>query len=147
MISRALHGIRAVVFDTDGVITDSAHVHAEAWKAAFDAHLRRDPPEDPAQRRPFDTGGDYLTYVDGKSRLDGAAAFLASRGLPTDPRTVAAVAADKELRYVHAAAGRRHRRIPGHGPAAAGAAGGGGPPRRSFGLTSRAGAPHTRRLS
>ncbi|MEV5276989.1 HAD-IA family hydrolase [Streptomyces sp. NPDC051994] len=100
MISRALHGIRAVVFDTDGVITDSAHVHAEAWKAAFDAHLRRNPPEDPAQRRPFDTGGDYLTYVDGKSRLDGAAAFLASRGLPTDPKTVAAVAADKELRYV-----------------------------------------------
>ncbi|ORT55758.1 beta-phosphoglucomutase family hydrolase [Streptomyces sp. CB03238] len=91
-----LRAMRAVVFDTDGVLTDTARAHATAWKAAFDAHLRAHPPADPAQRRPFDATEDYLRYVDGKSRPDGAAAFLASRGLNPSPGTVAAVAAEKE---------------------------------------------------
>ncbi|MFI5797888.1 HAD family hydrolase [Streptomyces sp. NPDC051677] len=96
VLGPVLRGIEAVVFDTDGVITDSAKVHAAAWKTAFDTYLAEHPPEDVAQRRPFDPGDDYLRYVDGKSRLDGAAAFLASRGLdPTEP-IVRAVAADKE---------------------------------------------------
>ncbi|MDF2264835.1 HAD-IA family hydrolase [Streptomyces coacervatus] len=88
--------VRAVVFDTDGVITDSARVHAAAWKTAFDAHLRAHPPRDPRLRRPFDVRDDYLRHVDGKSRLDGAAAFLRARGLDTPEETVRAVAADKE---------------------------------------------------
>ncbi|WP_408996811.1 HAD family hydrolase [Streptomyces europaeiscabiei] len=92
----ALRDVRAVVLDTDGVITDSARVHAAAWRTAFDAFLRAHPPEDPGARRPFDVRDDYLRYVDGKSRLDGAAAFLASRGLDDSADTVRAVAADKE---------------------------------------------------
>ncbi|MES5819816.1 HAD-IA family hydrolase [Streptomyces sp. RG80] len=95
-LASALRDIRAVVFDTDGVITDSARVHAAAWKTAFDAHLRAHPPADPALRRPFDVQDDYLRLVDGKARLDGAAAFLASRGLDTSDRTVRAVAEEKE---------------------------------------------------
>ncbi|WP_199547300.1 HAD family phosphatase [Streptomyces sp. N35] len=95
----ALRGIRAVVFDTDGVITDSARVHAAAWKTAFDLFLREHPPQDPAQRRPFDVRDDYLRHVDGRSRTDGAAAFLASRGVEPSPELVDAVAADKERRY------------------------------------------------
>lgn len=96
---------RAWVLDTDGVITDSARVHAAAWKTAFDACLRDNPPPDPAARRPFDPGDDYRRHVDGRARLDGAAAFLVSRGLrlpagdPGDPPgtgTVRAVAALKE---------------------------------------------------
>lgn len=99
-LAPALRDIRAVVFDTDGVITDSARVHAAAWKTAFDAFLRAHPPDDPALRRPFDVRDDYLRHVDGKSRLDGAAAFLASRGLDTSAETVRAVAADKERLFV-----------------------------------------------
>jgi beta-phosphoglucomutase family hydrolase len=95
-LAPALRDVRAVVFDTDGVITDSARVHAAAWRTAFDTHLRQHPPQDPEQRRPFDPRDDYLRHVDGKSRLDGAAAFLASRGLDTSEGTVRAVAADKE---------------------------------------------------
>ncbi|MEV0173570.1 beta-phosphoglucomutase family hydrolase [Streptomyces sp. NPDC050803] len=91
-----LNDIKAVVFDTDGVITDSARVHAAAWKEAFDAFLRAHPPADPGQRRPFDVRDDYLRHVDGKSRLDGAAAFLASRGIDASDETVREVAADKE---------------------------------------------------
>ncbi|MER5183527.1 HAD-IA family hydrolase [Streptomyces sp. NPDC002896] len=104
-VPRVLRGMAGVILDNDGVITDSARVHAAAWKEAFDACLRDHPPPDPAQRRPFDAREDYLRYVDGKSRLDGAADFLASRGfdLPLgDPAdgpgtdTVRAVAALKE---------------------------------------------------
>ncbi|MFJ8532369.1 HAD family hydrolase [Streptomyces sp. NPDC093591] len=91
-----LRDVRAVVFDTDGVITDSAKVHAAAWKAAFDGYLRSHPPGDPDRRRPFDAQDDYLRYVDGRSRLDGAEAFLAARGIEPSAETVRAVAADKE---------------------------------------------------
>ncbi|MFI1398685.1 HAD family hydrolase [Streptomyces sp. NPDC020681] len=95
-VPRALRGTAAVVFDTDGVITDSARVHAAAWKAAFDDFLRDHPPADVTQRRPFDMEEDYLRYVDGKSRLDGAEAFLESRGLRLPEVDVRAVAAQKE---------------------------------------------------
>nr|WSZ19026.1 HAD-IA family hydrolase [Streptomyces canus] len=95
-LAPALWDVDAVVLDTAGVITDSARVHAAAWKDAFDAFLSEHPPEDPTQRRPFDVRADYLPYVDGRSRLDGAAAFLASRGLDPSAETVRAVAADKE---------------------------------------------------
>ncbi|MFJ4077681.1 HAD family hydrolase [Streptomyces iakyrus] len=91
-----LRDVRAVVLDTDGVITDSARVHAAAWKTAFDAFLREHPPENPDLRCPFDPQDDYLRYVDGKSRIDGAAAFLASRGFAPSAEMVQAVAADKE---------------------------------------------------
>ncbi|MGW6268399.1 MULTISPECIES: HAD family hydrolase [unclassified Streptomyces] len=89
-VPRALRGAAAAVFDTDGVITDSARAHAAAWKTAFDAFpLLRG-------RRPFDVRDDYLRYVDGKSRLDGARAYLESQGLSPSQEEVRAVAADKE---------------------------------------------------
>ncbi|MEV6156610.1 HAD-IA family hydrolase [Nonomuraea sp. NPDC052129] len=66
--------LRAVVFDTDGVVTDTARVHAAAWKHVFDAFLR-------GRSTPFDIRADYLRYVDGRSRLDGVRTFLASRGI------------------------------------------------------------------
>ncbi|WP_151481967.1 HAD family hydrolase [Streptomyces albicerus] len=99
-LAAPLKGLRAVVLDTDGVITDSARVHAAAWKSAFDSFLREHPPEDPDQRRPFDADKDYLRYVDGMSRLDGAASFLASRGLRPTGTTVESVAARKEAIFV-----------------------------------------------
>ncbi len=91
-----LRDVEAVVLDTDGVITDSARLHAAAWKTAFDTWLWEHPPADPEQGRPFDIGEDYPRYVDGKSRLDGAASFLKSRGLRLPAETVREVAALKE---------------------------------------------------
>ena len=69
----------AVLFDLDGVLTDTAAVHARAWKTMFDEFLR-----DWAERHgqpftPFSIDRDYKTYVDGKPRYDGVRAFLASR--------------------------------------------------------------------
>jgi beta-phosphoglucomutase family hydrolase len=68
--------VRACLFDMDGVLTDTASVHAEAWKQTFDAFLR-DQQGDAA--RPFDLKRDYGQYVDGKPREDGVRDFLASR--------------------------------------------------------------------
>ncbi|MEU4574984.1 HAD family hydrolase [Nonomuraea sp. NPDC023979] len=69
-----LTAIGAVVFDTDGVVTDTARGHAAAWKHVFDAFLR-------GRCEPFDIRGDYLRHVDGRPRLDGVRTFLASRGI------------------------------------------------------------------
>nr|WSW57382.1 HAD-IA family hydrolase [Streptomyces sp. NBC_00998] len=96
--------IRAVVFDTDGVLLDSAVLHATAWKAAFDGCLDAWA-SDGTTQRPFDADREYRELVDGKARYDGARAFLSARGIDLPPgeradtsgcRTVWAVAARKE---------------------------------------------------
>jgi HAD superfamily hydrolase (TIGR01509 family) len=82
--------INAVIFDTDGVVTDTARVHAAAWKRVFDTFLKRRS-ESRVRSKPFDIRDDYLPYVDGRPRLDGVRTFLASRGItlpeggPDDP--------------------------------------------------------------
>lgn len=70
----------AVIFDMDGVITDTASLHAAAWKQAFDTYLRS---REHVFRQPFKefTSADYLAYVDGRPRYKGVQAFLNSRGI------------------------------------------------------------------
>ena len=85
-----LDRLDAVVFDTDGVLTDTAVVHAAAWKRLFDQYLEGRAARLGEPFRPF-TPSDYLRHVDGRPRYDGVAAFLASRGIaltwgdPADP--------------------------------------------------------------
>jgi beta-phosphoglucomutase family hydrolase len=74
-------GIRACLFDLDGVLTKTAKIHAQAWKEMFDAYLRRRAERLGEPFRPFDIHDDYDAYVDGKPRLDGVRDFLASRGI------------------------------------------------------------------
>ncbi len=71
----------AVLFDLDGVITDTAAVHASAWKVLFDDFLRARAEREGAPFQAFDAEGDYLHFVDGKPRYDGVRSFLASRGI------------------------------------------------------------------
>ncbi|MCL2732767.1 MAG: beta-phosphoglucomutase family hydrolase [Actinomycetia bacterium] len=71
-------GVRACLFDLDGVLTPTALVHAAAWKEMFDAFLRD---RDGAGFRPFDPVDDYDAYVDGRPRADGVRTFLASRDI------------------------------------------------------------------
>jgi beta-phosphoglucomutase family hydrolase len=70
-------GIRAVLFDMDGVLTETATVHERAWKQMFDDYLRR---RDGDDFKPF-TQDDYDEYVDGKPRYDGVKSFLQSRDI------------------------------------------------------------------
>jgi beta-phosphoglucomutase family hydrolase len=69
----------AVLFDLDGVITDTARVHAVAWKRMFDDFLREHASERGGDVSPFDVETDYLQYVDGKPRSEGVRGFLESR--------------------------------------------------------------------
>jgi beta-phosphoglucomutase family hydrolase len=77
-------GIRAALFDLDGVLTQTAKVHAQAWKQMFDDYLRSLPEPQP----PFQLPGDYDEYVDGKPRMDGVRSFLESRGIEPLPELV-----------------------------------------------------------
>jgi len=71
----------AVLFDLDGVITDTANLHAACWKQMFDEYLRKRAAQKGEAFRPFDLASDYRLYVDGKPRFDGVRDFLASRGI------------------------------------------------------------------
>ncbi|MGO9763740.1 MAG: HAD family hydrolase [Solirubrobacteraceae bacterium] len=73
--------VRACLFDLDGVLTQTAKVHAAAWKRAFDEFLRRRAADRGERFVAFDELGDYDEYVDGKPREDGVRSFLASRGI------------------------------------------------------------------
>jgi beta-phosphoglucomutase family hydrolase len=84
-------GVTACLFDLDGVLTQTAKVHAAAWKAMFDEFLLGWAARHGAEFVPFDPVRDYDEYVDGKPRYEGVQSFLASRrielpqGTPDDP--------------------------------------------------------------
>ena len=71
----------AVLFDLDGVITDTANLHAACWKQTFDEYLQKRWREKGEAFQPFDIASDYRLYVDGKPRFDGVRDFLSSRGI------------------------------------------------------------------
>ncbi len=71
----------AIVFDLDGVVTDTADVHAAAWKQLFDGVLKKHAEKTGAEFVPFDKNADYLKYVDGKPRYKGVKDFLESRDI------------------------------------------------------------------
>lgn len=71
----------AVIFDLDGVVTQTAKVHAAAWKALFDSYLEKRQAQDRLSYEPFDPRADYREYVDGKPRYDGVRSFLKARGI------------------------------------------------------------------
>jgi beta-phosphoglucomutase family hydrolase len=73
--------VQAVLFDMDGVITQTARVHAAAWKHLFDEYLQKRATAGGGRFRPFDANRDYREFVDGRPRFEGVATFLASRGI------------------------------------------------------------------
>jgi len=101
-------GVRACLFDLDGVLTQTAKVHAQAWKEMFDEFLRERAERTGAPFEPFDRPTDYDEYVDGLPRLDGVRSFLESRGIelpmgsPSDP---------PEAESVHALGTRKNNRV------------------------------------
>ena len=81
----------AILFDLDGVLTNTASLHAACWKQMFDAYLKKRAMQWGETFRPFDIATDYRLHVDGKPRFDGVRDFLTSRGIqlpegtPDDP--------------------------------------------------------------
>ncbi len=82
--------IEACLFDMDGVLTDTASVHAEAWKQTFDPILKAH-----GDDRPFDLHDDYIAHVDGKKREDGVRDFLASRDIHPSEDEITAIGTTK----------------------------------------------------
>ena len=83
----------AVLLDMDGVVTDTASIHASCWKIMFDEFLEKRATRNAEQFRSFDVDADYRLYVDGKPRYQGVRDFLKTRGIalpdgtPEDPST------------------------------------------------------------
>ena len=112
----------AVLFDLDGVVTNTAAIHAAAWKQLFDEVLRdsRVHVDDP--QNTFDPVADYRRYVDGRSREDGVARYLAARGVrldagqsddPPSAWTIAGIAARKNALFLAELRTRGLRVYPG----------------------------------
>ena len=105
-----LRGMDAVLFDLDGVLTDTAALHAQAWKQMFDEFLERWCIAHDHPFQPFRIEDDYLQYVDGKPRLEGVASFLESRrivlpdGVPDD---------EPDQDTIHGLAGRKNELVHG----------------------------------
>lgn len=86
--------IQACVFELDDVLVASGALHREAWSQAFN-ELLSSRSETAFSRgidlEPFDLSRDYGDHIEGRPRLDGVRAFLASRGIrlpegaPADP--------------------------------------------------------------
>lgn len=100
----------AVLFDMDGVITDTANAHAAVWQRLFDEFLKARAERLGETFHPFDPHQDYRQYVDGKPRMDGIRCFLESRGIdlpygddddPLERETVCGLGHRKN-RYFHA---------------------------------------------
>jgi beta-phosphoglucomutase family hydrolase len=73
------------------VLTQTARIHAAAWKQMFDDFLQQRALRTGAAFVPFDPLEDYDEYVDGKPRADGVRSFLDARAIslpegdPDDP--------------------------------------------------------------
>ena len=81
-------GIRACLFDLDGVLTQTARLHAAAWEETFNGFLRERSRRTGEPYVPFDPSLDYERYVDGRARYDGVRAFLAARGADVGEATI-----------------------------------------------------------
>jgi beta-phosphoglucomutase family hydrolase len=71
---RRAAGLRAVLFDLDGVLTPTAEVHMRAWGRMFSEFLA-------GRAVAGYRDADYFASIDGRPRLDGVRAMLASRGI------------------------------------------------------------------
>ncbi len=91
--------MRACLFDMDGVLTQTAKIHAVAWKEIFDAYLVERAQWTGEPFVPFELP-DYTRYVDGKLRVDGARSFLGSRGITPSEALVQDLARRKDERML-----------------------------------------------
>jgi beta-phosphoglucomutase family hydrolase len=90
--------VAACLFDLDGVLTQTARLHAAAWKEMFDDFLRRRSERTGEPFLPFRLPADYDDFVDGRPRADGTRAFLRSRGIVLPDGGSTDTAADETVR-------------------------------------------------
>ena len=103
-----LRKFKGAVFDLDGVVTNTSHIHALAWEALFNKFLKQLAERENRPFVPFDRMKDYLQYVDGKPRMEGVASFLKSRNIvlpcgdindPPGKETICGLGNSKNLKF------------------------------------------------
>ncbi|WP_439487971.1 HAD family hydrolase [Algoriphagus sp.] len=94
-MSDTMNNYKAIILDMDGVVTQTAMLHAEAWKQMFDGFLREREGND---FQPLVIKTDYKRHIDGIPRFDGVRNFLASRQIEL-PEGHYEDGADKESVY------------------------------------------------
>jgi beta-phosphoglucomutase family hydrolase len=97
--------VEAVVFDLDGVVTDTARVHEKAWARTFDDLLKQSARHAGKPLTPF-TSEEYRRYIDGRPRHDAIRAFLAARGMTL---AEGSVSDGPEADTVHSLGARKNR--------------------------------------
>jgi trehalose 6-phosphate phosphatase len=75
-----IQGMEAVILDMDGVITQTARLHNEAWKRMFNSFLEKHAGGHGNNHNKM-TDQDYIRYIDGKPRYEGVKSFLESRNI------------------------------------------------------------------
>ena len=92
--------VDACVFELEGVLTGASSIHAAAWAETFQGLLLARAELDGERLgpyAPFNPRTDYDTFIQGRPRIEGVRAFLASRGIrlpegsPGDPPTAETV--------------------------------------------------------
>ncbi|WP_242928246.1 trehalose-phosphatase [Pontibacter vulgaris] len=73
--------IKALILDLDGVVTQTAKLHANAWKHMFDDYLLQRGKQDKKEYEPLSIPLDYRQYIDGIPRYDGVRNFLKTRSI------------------------------------------------------------------
>ncbi len=116
-VSRALVGLGPEVdrclFELEGVLTDSGVLHARAWAEVFDDLLRSLSEQTDREFVRFDLRDDYRAYVEGRPRLEGVHAFLASRGIQLSDERAEELAARKTSVLTHVVHERGVTALPG----------------------------------
>ena len=88
-----LHGVQAVLFDLDGVLTPTADLHRRCWQEAFNSVAGAEHLSD----------AEYLANIDGRPREEGVRLHLQTRGVlgavDNADETVAAVAQLKDTLF------------------------------------------------
>ena len=68
--------IKAILCDLDGVITQTAKIHAQSWKILFDEVIKNYNSISKESLPEFDISNDYQRYIDGKPRIEGIRSYL-----------------------------------------------------------------------
>jgi Cof subfamily protein (haloacid dehalogenase superfamily) len=82
---------RACLFGLEGVLTQAARIHAEAWKRLFDHYLLQRARAASEPFIPFDPVHEYATHFHGGMPADEVRSFLVARGIELPPATVRAL--------------------------------------------------------
>ena len=77
----SISGVEGIIFDLNGVLTNTSHLHAEAWKQMFDEYRKIRAEKHNTSFTPMNGLDDYFKYIAGKPRYEGVKSYLQPCGI------------------------------------------------------------------